>query len=71
MYPNLAHVVNINTNQSSGSDVGVGVGVGSSEMDPRLAMSAQELARKIRNKKDSLTSRELVDLCIAHMKRLT
>ena len=69
MYPNLAHVVNINTNQSGGSDVGVGVG--SSEMDPRLAMSAQELARKIRNKKDSLTSRELVDLCIAHMKRLT
>ena len=51
---------------SSGTSLGAGV---VPDMDARLTLSALHLARKIQDPADPLTSRLLVELCIAQMKR--
>lgn len=73
MYSNAAHMVSTNTPvaTSAGTSSSSSLGAPSvlPDMDPRLTLSALQLASKIRDQEDPLTSCLLVQLCIAQMKR--
>ena len=55
MYANAAHFVN--TPSTSTSSLSPSADTGTPDMDPRLALSALQLARKIKDQHDPLTSR--------------
>lgn len=63
MYSNASFALTSNASDhlSNGDHVG---------LDPRLLLSAVQLSQKIKDPNDSLTSRELVELCISQIKRV-